>query len=229
MLGQKANAAGIETVSCSSSWDVLNYLIKKGSQYDIIHTQSSGAQTLAVLSKPFHGRKVVYTRRVDFRINGFLSQFKYRQTDKIVAISQAIADILQGHGFKNVPVIPSVQVPRVLDEERAKALLTQKGISSDTKVIATIAAMVPHKDPLTMVRAIHQLSAQANDFVFLHFGDGPLRASVEEEIEKLGLKDKYLLLGNTEDVEDFYFIFDVFAMSSEGEGLGSYTPFRESK
>ncbi|WP_457623063.1 glycosyltransferase, partial [Persephonella sp.] len=91
----------------------------------------------------------------------------------------------------------------------------------DKKIIATTSALVPHKDPLTMVRAIHELSKIRKDFVFLHFGEGELREIVENEILRLNLKDIYLLMGFYENVEDFFSIFDVFVMSSKEEGLGS--------
>ena len=72
-----------------------------------------------------------------------------------------------------------------------------------------------------MVRTIGELYKLRQDFVFLHFGTGPLAPQVLHEINTLKLLDCYKIMGFIEDVEDFFSIFDVFVMSSEEEGLGS--------
>jgi glycosyltransferase involved in cell wall biosynthesis len=72
-----------------------------------------------------------------------------------------------------------------------------------------------------MVRFVHHLSKLRKDFVFLHFGDGPLRGEVESLIRELNIGSFYRLLGFVEEVEDFFSIFDVYVMSSSQEGLGS--------
>src|SRR3989338_2922741 len=74
---------------------------------------------------------------------------------------------------------------------------------------------------MTMVETIKELSGLRNDFVFLHFGDGPLKKEVMEKLRNYNLEDNYKLMGFYEDVEDFFSIFDVFVMSSQEEGLGS--------
>lgn len=198
----------------------FNWLQKNGSAYDILHAQSSGGQTAAVLSKHFHKRPVVYTRRVDFRVKGALSKWKYRNTDKLVAISGAIRNIMLEQGFRDIDVIPSVVKASQLDRSRAESVLAEKGLTGK-RIVATVAAMVPHKDPLTMVKAIAELRALRQDFAFLHFGDGELQPVLKDKVNELGLSDHYHFMGHVSDVEDFYSVFDVFVMSSEEEGLGS--------
>ena len=84
-----------------------------------------------------------------------------------------------------------------------------------------MAALVPHKDPVTMVQAIYHLSQMRDDFMFLHFGEGVLQHEVEKEIACLNVSRWYHLMGHIDDVEDFFSVFDVFVMSSQEEGLGS--------
>lgn len=219
-LAEKAKAAGIPTIEVPNNRASFNILAKKGKQYDIIHAQSAKAQSNAVASKIFHKRPVIYTRRVDFTIKGKLSIWKYQKTDKLVAISQAIKNILEKQGLNNISVIPDVVLPKDLNKKRCEETIAQLGIENK-KIVATIAAMVPHKDPLTMVAAIAQLKKLRNDFTFLHFGDGELKPEVKKAITANQLQDTYHLMGHIEDVEDFFSIFDVFTMSSQEEGLGS--------
>ncbi|MEP7185982.1 MAG: TIGR03088 family PEP-CTERM/XrtA system glycosyltransferase [Rhodanobacter sp.] len=50
-------------------------------------------------------------------------------------------------------------------------------------------------------------------------GDGPQRSSLEQQIEKLGLKESVRLLGNRDDVAQLLAECDVFALSSIAEGM----------
>jgi glycosyltransferase involved in cell wall biosynthesis len=162
----------------------------------------------------------VYTRRVDFVPKGRFTLIKYRLTDKVVAISEAIKIILLDFKMKNIAVISDAVAPKTLHKKRIEQIV-QNNQWTGKKIIATTAAFVQHKDPLTMVRAIDELYQLRQDFIFLHFGTGPLAPQVFREINIRKLSDCYKIMGFIDDVEDFFSIFDVFTMSSEEEGLGS--------
>ncbi len=50
-------------------------------------------------------------------------------------------------------------------------------------------------------------------------GDGDLRAKTQRLIDRKGLRDRFLLIGDRDDVPRLLPAFDVFAMSSLWEGL----------
>jgi len=218
-LSRRAAELGIKVVEVGSGVEAYAYLCAHGREYDIIHAQTAKTQSLAVLSKPFHRRPVVYTRRVSFLPRGPMSRLKYERTDWVVAITYEIKRILEGHlGLKRLSVITEVVERKELNLERAKKLKEECG---GKKILATTSALVPHKDPFTMVKAIKELSSLRDDFVFLHFGDGPLLKEAQRLVSELGIGDFYRFMGFVENVEDFYSVFDVFVMSSSQEGLGS--------
>lgn len=220
-LYNRAIKKGITVHGVKDNLQALLFLFKNGKNYDLLHCQTAKAQTLAIISKPFHSRPVVYTRRVDFRPSGFLTRLKYRFTDRVITISEKIREILEDlklHG--EIEVIPSCVVERELDRERALKLKSSLNIKNK-KILATMAALVPHKDPFTMLETIRLLSQKREDFVFLHFGEGELRKMVEKRVKDYGLQERYLLMGFHEDVEDYFSIIDIFVMSSSEEGLGS--------
>lgn len=204
----------------TSHFQLLYFLLFKAKAFDIIHCQTSKTQQLAVFTKIFHGKKVVYTRRLDFVPKGFFSILKYKLSSHIVAITPAIAKILGSKGIKKLSVISEVVEEKKLDKERAKKILSSFP-SQGKKILATTAAFVQHKDPLTMVEAIYELSKLRTDFVFLHFGDGILLPDVKKAIETHALENTYIIGGFLKNVEDLFCVFDVFIMSSEEEGLGS--------
>ena len=219
-LSQKAGAYKIHIHEVKGPLQSILYLIKRGKRYDVIHTQTAKAQFYAVLTKWIHRRPVVYTRRVDFVPKGKRTWLKYQFTDSVVAISSAIKTILTDFNVKDIVVISDAIAAKKLHRKRVEELF-QNNKWQEKKIIATTAAFVPHKDPITMVRAIGELYKLRQDFVFLHFGTGPLAAQVLHEINVLKISDCYKIMGFVEDIEDFFSVFDVFAMSSEEEGLGS--------
>lgn len=219
-LAEKARALGIVVHEVNAAADAIPFLLRNGSSYDIIHAQTAKAQFHAVLTRPFHQRPVVYSRRVDFVPKGAMTKMKYLLTTQTVAISEAIRGILVVFGIKNVALISDAVEQKTLDRSRAEQIIREAG-AEGKKIIGTTAALVQHKDPLTMVRAIAALSAKRNDFIFLHFGDGVLHENVRSEIERLNISHCYKLMGFIPDVEDLFCCFDVFTMSSEEEGLGS--------
>lgn len=217
----KARAHGFKVRSFSNVFGVLFYLIFLGWRYDVLHAQTSHILTYCILAKPFSRAKILFTRRVDFVPRGRMTLLKYKLTDKIVAISSAIKNILEKFGAEDVTLISSASVSKQLNVERAKQILKDQQIPADTHIIGTTAAIVQHKDPLTMVEAVRDLAAIRKDFVFLHFGMGNLEEQVKQKITEYGLENVYRLMGFYENVEDVFSVLDVFAMSSEQEGLGS--------
>jgi glycosyltransferase involved in cell wall biosynthesis len=221
-LAQKAKEEGFKVHSFSNIFGVIFFLITKGRRYNVFHAQSSHILTYCLLTKSFHRCKIIFTRRVDFVPKGMLTKWKYKRTDKLVAISNAVRDIISKFSERDdVIVISDIVVPRKLNKGNAISILQGARIDGNKHIIGTTAALVPHKDPLTMVEAIGALSKMRNDFVFLHFGDGELMSAIKYRIAELGLENAYELMGFHKDVEDVFSVLEVFVMSSVEEGLGS--------
>ena len=221
-LAEKARRAGITVHAENGQPGAVRFLLTHGRKYDLIHVQTARAQNWAVLTKPVHGRPVVCTRRVDFVPKGQLTLAKYRATDRVVAISGAISTILEKFGIPDVPVIPScIDLATAPEPVMTKDELPARHVLQGPKIIGTIAALVPHKDPLTMIRAVARLRELRDDFTFIHFGDGNLREAAEQEVKRLGLEKTYRLLGFQDNAETLLPHLDLFAMSSCEEGLGS--------
>ncbi|MBS1680741.1 MAG: glycosyltransferase family 4 protein [Bacteroidetes bacterium] len=220
-LEKYAQREGFTVYSFHSILGVISYLLRKGKRYNFIHTQTSHLLTYCILTKPVVRVPVLFTRRVDFMPNGFFTKLKYKATDKIIAVSEAIKDVLYKFcGRADIEVISDIGVKKSSDIDLAKKRLN--GLLLDNKhIIATTAALTPHKDPFTTVEAIKKLSANRKDFIFLHFGSGELKGSIEAAIIKNNLQEFYKLMGFEENVEIFFPLFEAFVMTSQEEGLGS--------
>jgi len=201
----------------------LGFLARAGRDYDIIHAQTANTITWAVLTKALHKRPVVFSRRTSFAVkpgDEWKTGAKWRRVDCFVAISEMAAAEPRRLGIEPV-IIRSAVEPHEIDRSSVERLRDELGLRGK-KVLATSAALVSDKDPLTLIRAVGELARLRNDFVFVHFGaGGSHEAEAHAEVQRLGLQDIYLFAGFRKGVEDFYSVFDVFVMSSREEALGS--------
>ena len=221
-LAKKSRQEGARVYQSTSNFHSLIILIMKGSKFDIIHPQSGKSHTHCVLSKFFHRTPIIYSRRVDFFPKGLFTKIKYKYTDSVVSISKAVSEILSKAGMcSNSPIISSAVSYRKPDFSRCQKIKESLGIKSDMKIIGLVAALEPHKDPYTAIRAIYQLYGCRDDFVVLHFGNGSIFEKAADLLQELNLAKKYFLMGHQNNVEDFFSIMDVFLMTSSEEGLGS--------
>ena len=220
-LERYAKKEGFTTYSFNTVLGVVFYLITKGKNYDFIHAQTSHILTYCVLTKPFFNAPILFTRRVDFIQKGIFTKLKYRFTDKIIAVSGAIKDILiRFCGRNDIEIISDVGMKYEPNTIKAKELIDSLSIGN-RHIVATTSALTGHKDPFTTVKAIKKLLGKRTDFVFLHFGTGELKEALLEAIKRNDLQKTYLPMGFVENVENFFPLFEVFVMTSKEEGLGS--------
>lgn len=219
-LAAAARASGLPVIEVAGGGAAWRWLLQHGVRFDIVHAQTAHALTACVFSAWGHRRRVVATRRVAFALRSRASRFKYARADALVAISDAAAAPLEALGLGPVRRIPSaVQAEPVVAAE--VAALRQRWVPEGKRVLATVAALSPEKDPLTLVEAVRHLAAQRQDFVFLHLGSGRLQVETQRAIETAGLSGIYHLVGFQAAVAPWYALFDGFVMSSRSEGLGS--------
>jgi glycosyltransferase involved in cell wall biosynthesis len=162
----------------------------------------------------------VVTRRVDFplRHRGF-----WTRADHVIAISHAVATVL-AHGGVDPERITVIHSGVSLESTRRTAPLGVRGLlglPADARVAANVAALVPHKDHDTFVRAAKLLEHRHPDLHWAVAGEGELRPDLEARIAELGLRSRVHLMGHITDPERLIADADVFVMSSQQEGLGT--------
>ena len=222
LMHERAVAMGIGIIAVENMADALKKLSNLRGGFDCIHAQTGKSHTQCILTKLFHKIPVVYTRRVDFVPAGFITRLKYKFTDEVVSISNAISSILDKSGmYLNSPIISSAVKGKELDIKRAIELKKSLGIQDGVKIIGLISALESHKDPVTALKTIHELQKVRQDFAVLHFGDGMMFDQVSQTIQELELDQLYFQMGHHENVEDYFSMMDVFLMTSKEEGLGS--------
>src|SRR6266849_5803294 len=88
-------------------------------------------------------------------------------------------------------------------------------------VVGNVAALVPHKGQRHLIEAAHLVVQEVPDARFLILGEGELREPLERQVRDHHLEKHVLLPGFRTDVLGCIKGFDLFAMSSVTEGLGT--------
>lgn len=194
------------------AWLVLNRLSKPR----ILHAHSGNTVPLAVLARRKEDCSLA-TRRLDLPVNAFW----YRRLDRVVAISASVKRSLIASGLKPSQVIriPSaIDTRRSLDPQDRDRLRSALHLPPDALLGLTVGALVPQKDPLTLVRALRELPEA---FHHLWIGDGPLRDEVSDLARRLDVAGRLHLAGFQEDPDPWFAAADLFVLPSIHEGLGT--------
>ena len=221
----------------SAAWK-FSRIIKR-LQPDVIHAHDPHGVALAALAlsigsgaanRPTGSRQgasmpaLVAARRVDFHLKGnSFSRWKYRQVDCFIAASDAIRQMLVGDG---VPADRTVTVHEGIDVEHviaAPAVNVHEAfwLPHGSPVVGNVAALVPHKGQRYLIDAAHLVVQQVPDARFVVLGEGELREHLEKQVREHHLEKHVLLPGFRTDVLGCLKGFDLFAMSSVTEGLGT--------
>jgi glycosyltransferase involved in cell wall biosynthesis len=200
--------------------------------FDVVHTHGTKAGLLARLVArrvgvpavihtlhgfPFHEFQSAPTRRTLLELERRLGRITdWFMTDGTFVASEAVRlriappDRIRAVMSPIDPVAPVTELSR----REARAVL---GIPESAKVIGTTGRLAAQKAPLDMARAIAAIGR--DDIVMVWVGDGDMRGAMERLVARLGISDRFLLLGHRDDVARLLPAFDVFAMSSLFEGL----------
>jgi glycosyltransferase involved in cell wall biosynthesis len=186
----------------------------------LVHAHDAHAVTLGGVAARLTGRALVATRRVDFHLRrpGF-----WARAARVIAISHAVADVLAADGIpreriaivhSGVDLVELRQTPRL-------GIRGRLGLAADTAVVANVAALVPHKDHATLLRAAAALTGRLPGVHWVVAGEGPERESLLRLRDDLGLGARVHFIGHLEEPARLVADADCFVMSSREEGLGT--------
>ncbi len=231
-ISKRAAEAGLRVfhLPLLGEWDVysavrLRALIRR-EHIDIVHAHTSHAHMtglLAVAGIP--SSRLVVSRRVDFHVRNILSRrIKYGAgVDRIIAISEAIRRVLVEDGIdaERITAIRSGFVPNQFagEDVAGDTIRKQYGIPDSALVVGTVAALAPHKEHYTLIKAARLVVDRHPGAMFILAGEGELAEEIRKNIANLQLEKSVILLGFVERVEQVFRASNIFALSSREEGL----------
>ena len=105
------------------------------------------------------------------------------------------------------------------DEVARKKLRKELGIKDSTIVIGHVGRFVQQKNHTFLVDVFKEYHKKNPDSKLLLVGSGPLEDEIKKKVERLGLKDSVLFLGQRDDINKLYSVMDIFCLPSLYEGL----------
>jgi glycosyltransferase involved in cell wall biosynthesis len=118
-------------------------------------------------------------------------------------------------------VVQGIEVEQVRAQRAERAAVRgELGLDPHAPVIGTVANLREQKAYPDLLAAAAEVLEQRPDARFLAVGQGPLEAEIRALHARLGLGDRFLLLGHRPDAVRVMAACDVFVLASHWEGLG---------
>lgn len=229
-LAERAGQEGLSVVHSSPRFEgdpvamiALRRFLRR-ERITLVHAHSGHAVSLGALATLRTSIPLVVARRVDFDLRDNPgTRWKYGRAAAIIAVSQAVADVLATNGVPRdrVVVVPDGTLQSRAIDPTPRSALAALGIPDDAFIVAQVAQLVEHKQPITFVRAAEVARRRSPRVHALVIGDGPLRPAVEQEIEQRTLGGFVHVLGYRNDADALIAAADVVTLTSSKEGMGS--------
>ena len=191
---------------------------------DIVHCHSRrGADVLGGLAASFADIPAVVSRRVDNTEMRLVAALRYRPFRKIIAISEAIRQVLLEHDIsgERIEVIRSaVDVEQLSKKPDCAAVREEFGVPEDAFVIAAAGQLVPRKGHRFLLQAAAELRQSRQGFRVIVFGEGYLNNQLRAQAASMGLGDVVQFAGFRDDLDDYMGCVDLFVHPATQEGLG---------
>ncbi|MBO9542512.1 glycosyltransferase [bacterium] len=142
-------------------------------------------------------------------------------SDRVVGVSAALTRDLVKHGLpsgKAETILNGIPRPAASPPARAQ-VRAELGLPAEQAIILNVARLSPEKGQRYLIEAMPRLLAAQPDAQLLLAGDGPCRAELEAQVQKLGLTRSVQFLGYRDDVSRLLLAADVFCLPSLLEGL----------
>ncbi|MEC1392463.1 N-acetyl-alpha-D-glucosaminyl L-malate synthase BshA [Bacillus velezensis] len=150
-----------------------------------------------------------------------LIRFAIEASDRVTAVSTALAgetyDLIKPD--KKIETIYNFIDERVYLKKNTESIKEKHGILPDEKVVIHVSNFRKVKRVKDVIRVFRNIAAKTKAKLLL-VGDGPEKCVAWQLVEKYGLQDQVLLLGNQDRVEELYSISDLKLLLSEKESFG---------
>uniref|UniRef100_Q474R1 Glycosyl transferase, group 1 n=2 Tax=Cupriavidus TaxID=106589 RepID=Q474R1_CUPPJ len=201
---------------------------------DVIHAHMVHANLAArVLAALTDGPPVLCSAH-SAREGGQARMLAYRLTDRWASLTTHVSEagrlamIAAGAvAPERIRVVPNGIDTALFrpDPARRQSTRAALGVDADTRVIINVGRLVPEKAQHVLIEAFARLVRQADSATpsgamrLFIVGAGQVRSTLEATIDRLGVQSVVTLLGMRNDVPALLNAADVFALSSDIEGM----------
>lgn len=191
---------------------------------DILHVHSRrGADIWGAVAARLTGIPGVVTRRVDNPERAWQCRLKYRSFQRVVAISDKIAQVLASQGVDRRHI---TRIHSAVDASRYTATCDGQWFRSEfdlkpsQPVIGVIAQLIERKGHRDLIEAIPRILREQPGARFLFFGRGPGRRTLEDLCRSRGVRAQVTFAGFRPDLERILPCLTLVVHPAKMEGLG---------
>ena len=151
-----------------------------------------------------------------------LEHLSYAAADAVIAVSEGLVEFLAR--AERLPRHKTVVIPNGVDETIAarapepSAARRRLGLP-DGRLLGSVGRLAEQKGHVHLLRALPEIRGEFPDARIVLAGEGPERARLEAEADRLGLSDAVVFLGHRDDVATVLAALDLFVFPSLWEGL----------
>lgn len=190
----------------------------------VVHLHSRiGADVMGGIAGRMAGIPVVHSRRQDNPESRMAVALKYRLHDRVIAISEAIGQILLSEGLPAAKlrcVQDAVEItPRVDHPEQVWFRKTFE-IPEAAPALGVVAQLIERKGHAVLLEAMPKILAQFPEARVFFFGKGPLDETLKVAIREKGLEHRVILAGFREDLDRVLPCLDLVVHPAHREGMG---------
>lgn len=217
------------------SWALLQlYRLFRQRQYTLVHTHSTKAGLLGRLAAHWAGVPVIIHtfHGVLLEMDGSLASRLYIAVERLVGrithcficvgeiVRQEILTWQLAPDDRFVTIYSGIEFSTYVPKRTVVETKRELGIEEAWPIVGSIGHLVEAKAQHYLIEATARLRERYPGMKLLIVGEGHRRAVLEQQIQNLGLSQTVSLLGERDDIADLLDVFDLYAMSSQREGIG---------
>ena len=228
LLARRAKDAGISTQGVNGRWRRLDAALTirrliRGRQVDVVHANEPHALSSAWLARAHRSVPLIASRRIELPLSSnSISMARYAATARVVAVSEFVRESVIESGLPSdlvEMIYVGVEIPALISQADRDAARSRFTIGQESLCLGNVAALVPEKGHVLLLRALADLRAQFPQCVLLIAGDGPELANLQALVCELRLEGMVKFPGFVSDVESVYAATDLFVFPSHDEPL----------
>jgi glycosyltransferase involved in cell wall biosynthesis len=160
---------------------------------------------------------------IKVRINEWLDKLFLRRMDRVVCVSQAQANRVRKTGvppYRIVTIRNAVWMNGDADPDpEYRARLQALWPHPRAEIVGAAGRLSPEKGFSVLVDAASRIAQQRPSAGFVLFGDGNLRDSLQQQVIRCGLQERFVMAGFRTDLQQYWPHMDVAVLPSFTEGL----------
>lgn len=145
------------------------------------------------------------------------TKLSLRSFSKVIFISEYV----QNHYLKLYPLLKKKEYCIIYNSAVHSQLDSTLVLHPiENKILVCISGLNESKNPMILIEAMKELKNRDKEIKLYFLGDGPLQKKIEQKIETYKLENNVILLGATQNVQEYLDKASIYVHPATNEGFG---------